>query len=127
MQVSFSSSVNTMNYSFKSQGASKGTNVLDCALAGKKIPAITNNVVEKKDLISEKDKIEIQSKKVKTAVGCCLAVVIAVDILYFAMKRNIKYSKLKKAAEHVAEKSKTVRPIPSPPKSLEELLKEGLC
>ncbi|MBE7704599.1 MAG: hypothetical protein E7Z90_02155 [Cyanobacteria bacterium SIG29] len=127
MQVSFSPSVNTMNYSFKSQGASKGTNVLDCVLAGKKIPAITNNVVTPKEKISEKDKFEIQAKRVKTAVGCCLAVVIAADILYFAMKRNIKYSKLKKAAELVAEKSKTARPIPSPPKSLEELVKEGLC
>ena len=96
MQVSFSTVRNQYN-NFKAQQPQKSTNVLE-------------------NTISEKDKIEIQAKKVKNAVKCCVGVVLAADILYFAMKRKFKFSKILKEASHIAKGKDIPAPISTPPK-----------
>ena len=96
MQVSLSSVRNQYN-NFRAQQPQKSTNVLE-------------------NTISEKDKIEIQSKKVKNAVKCCVGVVLAADILYFAMKRKIKFSKILKEASQLAKSKDIPAPISTPPK-----------
>lgn len=39
---------------------------------------------------------QLATKRTKIALGCCLAAALAVDVIYFAMKRNIKYEKIKR-------------------------------
>ena len=96
MQVYFSP-VKTQYNNFRAQQSQKGTNVLE-------------------NTISEKDKIEIQAKKVKNAVKCCVGVVLAADILYFAMKRKFKFSKLLKEASQLAKGKDIPVPVSTPPK-----------
>ena len=40
---------------------------------------------------------EILKYKTKLAVGCVFAVAVAADILYFTVKRNIKYDRIEQA------------------------------
>ena len=95
MQVSLSPKINRYN-SFQAQKSQKTTNVLDSAL-------------------NEKDKLEIQSKRVKNAVKCCLGVVLFMDILYFAMKRNFKFAKIAKVANRAEKLKSTIAPLSEPP------------
>ena len=45
---------------------------------------------EKKPLTPQ----QLMEKRTKLAVGCCLATVFVVDIMYFVMKRNLKHHKI---------------------------------
>lgn len=53
------------------------------------------------------------SNKTKLAVGCCFAAALAIDILYFTVKRNIKYDKLAKADRLVLKKIESLKNAPN--------------
>lgn len=90
MQVSLSQNVNSYN-NFKAQQHPKSTNVLD-------------------NVLSEKDKLEVQSKKVKNAVKRCIGIIILVDVIYFTMKRSLKQSNIAGALK----KPKSSTPVKKP-------------
>lgn len=60
---------------------------------------------------AEKDKKEVQAIKVKTAVKLCLAVVLGLDIIYFAVKRRLKHNHAKAVQEKIDNAAKLVRPV----------------
>lgn len=52
---------------------------------------------------------EIKEKRTKLTIGCCVAVAVVINLLYFTMKKNIKYGKInleKKRFEKIPEKYK---------------------
>jgi len=57
-------------------------------------------------------KEEIAHAKTKKAISELKIVAIAVFILYFAMKRNLKYNKIKQVFKKNQERAKIVKPIP---------------
>lgn len=90
MQVSLSPNVNSYN-NFRAQQPQKSTNVLD-------------------NVLNENDKLEIQSKKVKSAVKRCIGVIILIDVIYFTMKRSFKHANIAK----VAKKLEKATPLKKP-------------
>ena len=116
MKLSLSPNISQKN-SFR---AGVTTNVLNGVLTGQQVvmPKKKMPILENKNQLSEKDKIEIQSKRVKSAVKRCIGVILLVDIIYFAMKRTFKYSKidhLKKLAEQKKGLTPPVRLTELPP------------
>ena len=51
--------------------------------------------------------------KTKLAVGCCFAIALAIDILYFTIKRNIKYDKIAKEEMLLQKKIASAKNCPS--------------
>lgn len=90
MQVSLSQNVNSYN-NFKAQQPQKSTNVLD-------------------NVLNEKDKLEIQSKKVKSAVKRCIGVIILIDVIYFTMKRSFKHANIAKAIKKPKSSTQLKKP-----------------
>lgn len=115
MQVSLSPNINSYN-SFNAQQSKISTNVLD-------------NALSEKNKLSEKDKIEIQSKKVKSAVKRCIGVIILLDVIYFTMRRSFKYTTIAKVAkkkeklEKIAKQKGKVKPLKSEVLEINEIVK----
>lgn len=104
MAISLTPCVNTYNTNFKAQNS---TNVLENSLKMlKEKPEVKDN------FLSEKDKNEIQTQRVKSAIKRCIGVILFVDIVYFAIKRNFKVSKNKKQLALMKKRS-----MLEPPKS----------
>lgn len=119
MQVSLSSSV--QNYNITQAHPTFKANVLENAINnnGKLVLDSFNNksILKEEKTLTEKEKTEIQAKKIKSAVKRLIGVILFADILYFAMKRSFKYSKIDKAAKKVQEAKKLIPPpviIPKP-------------
>ena len=55
---------------------------------------------------------QLSEKRAKIAIGCCLATVLAVNIIYFATKRNIKYANIAKAEEKARKKLEAIKNMP---------------
>ena len=55
---------------------------------------------------------EILTAKTKKAVSECKYVVIAIGMLYFAMKKNLKVNKIKNQERKLAELAKMEAPVP---------------
>ncbi len=111
MAISLTPCINTNNTNFKAQN---GTNVLESSLR-----MLKEKPEEKDKYLSEKDKNQIQAQKVKSAIKCCLGVILAADIIYFAIKRSFKFAKLAKQRELKLKRSKLIPPksaFDSPPK-----------
>lgn len=94
MKVLFNTT-NSLN--FRSAKASAATNV-----------AQTNQKVETKNA-SNAEEIKKQ-QKAKIAARCCLACVIGIDILYFAMKRSFKYDRIAQDERKLVKLSNMVAP-----------------
>jgi hypothetical protein len=67
-------------------------------------------------VLSDKDKIEIQSQKVKSAVKRCIGVILLADILYFAVKRKFKLGKIARTDALIDKRNKLVAPPSGLPK-----------
>lgn len=106
MQVSLSPNINNYN-NFKAQEPDKSTNVLS-------------------KVLNDKDKLEIQSKRVKSAVKRCIGVIALIDVIYFTMKHNFKHSRVARAAKKEEKLKQLIQPIVSHPLSAENLKKHGL-
>lgn len=67
-----------------------------------------NSAKEKKILTPQK----AMEKRTKLAVGCCLATVLVIDVMYFVMKRKFKYHKIdvQKARELKDEALDAIKP-----------------
>ena len=59
-----------------------------------------------------KTSTDFLANKTKLAVGCCFAAAIAIDILYFTVKRNIKYDKIAKAERLALQKIESLKNAP---------------
>ncbi len=70
----------------------------------------TNSVEGKKKKVLTHQ--QLSEKRTKIALGCCLATVLAVDVIYFATKRKVKYDKLQKAAEKARKKQEAIKNMP---------------
>lgn len=117
MQVSLSPSIQKYDV-FQAQ-PSFGVNVLDSVMKNEKKADIfqTKAVVPEEKTLTEKEKTEIQARRIKSAVKRLIGVIFFADILYFAMKRSFKHSKIDKAAKKIEEAKKMVAPpviIPKP-------------
>lgn len=117
MQVSLSPSA--QRYNIAQSQPSFGVNVLDSVMKNEKKSDIFQPKTEvvKERTMTEKEKTEINAKRVKTAVKCLVGAVLFADILYFAMKRNFKVSKVAMADKKVEQVKKIIPPpviIPKP-------------
>lgn len=119
MQVSLSSSI--QNYNSVQARPTFKANVLENAINnnGKLMLDSFNDksIVKEEKVLTEKEKTEIQSKRVKSAAKRLIGVILFADILYFAMKRSFKYSRKDKAAKKLQEAKKLIAPpviIPKP-------------
>ncbi len=109
MIVSLSPIKNEYKTNFQSQ---KNTNVLESSLQILREPKAPEN-----NYLSERDKLEIQSKKVKSAVKRCIGVILLADILYFAVKRKFKLSKIARKDALNDKRNNLVAPLSNLPKN----------
>ena len=65
---------------------------------------------------------EILKYRTKLAVGCVFAVALAADILYFTVKRNLKYDKIENKARLAIKHAESLRKNVPPPDSKFNLL-----
>lgn len=108
MLVSLTPTVKQNTTNFQAQ---KSTNVLENSLNLPRSAKKTDEFV-----LSDKDKIEIQSRKVKNAVKRCVGVILLADILYFAVKRKFKLGKIAKHDAIIDKRNKLVAPPSGLPK-----------
>ena len=108
MLVSLAPSVKQNKINFQAQ---KSTNVLENSLSMPRKAQKTDEFV-----LSDKDKIEIQSQKVKSAVKRCIGVILLADILYFAVKRKFKLGKIARTDALIDKRNKLVAPPSGLPK-----------
>ncbi|MBQ4078289.1 hypothetical protein IJD15_03830 [bacterium] len=117
MQVSLSPSV--QNYNKAQARPTFKANVLESVINnnGKMlIDTFQNKPVDVKEkTLTEKEKTELQAKRVKSAVKRLIGVILFADILYFAMKRSFKYTKIDQAAKKVEQAKKIIAPPVIPP------------
>ncbi len=73
----------------------------------KKIRFCSNNTKKTNTTFTDK---EIKTAKVKKVVSECSTIAIAVGILYFAMKRNFKFNKIKNENKKLEEAAKVLLP-----------------
>lgn len=91
--------------------AQKSTNVLENSLNLPRKEKKTDEFV-----LNDKDKVEIQSRKVKSAVKRCIGVILLADILYFAVKRKFKLGKIARMDAIIDKRNKLVAPPSGLPK-----------
>lgn len=112
MQVSLSSSVK--NYNKVQARPVFKANVLESVISNNgrmQLDMFRDKPAEVKEkTLTEKEKTEIQAKRVKSAVKRLIGVILFADILYFTMKRSFKYSRIDKAAKKVQNAKKLIPP-----------------
>ncbi len=69
-----------------------------------------NNNTKNTDIAATAYDKEIKKAKVKKAVSECSTIAVAVGILYFAMKRNFKFNRIKNANKKLEEAANVLLP-----------------
>ena len=77
------------------------------------IPHFNSLKKSKKDKIQElKTPDDFLEHKTKVTIGCFFMLAVAIDIIYFAMKRNIKYDKIAKTERILEKKMQSLENAP---------------
>ncbi len=109
MFVSLSPMTSKYQTNFQAQ---KNTNVLENSLQILREPQQAQD-----NTLSSKDKLEIQSKRVQSAVKRCVGIILLADILYFAVKRKFKLTRIAKKDALIEKRNNLVAPLSNLPKN----------